>query len=136
MGTITLDEALGKALFEALAPHFVAEEGEAVVKVAGEGNWTRSDLVRLKREVTPYKGAMGLLDLTARRADQEVRYTEVKGDLGLPDMQIRSDLGAMTKITTIMFGSRRWPVRNWQASDGIMTYMMPGEIAEWWRSLD
>lgn len=129
--TIELDDVAAKALYEALAPHFEGSP-EEVVKVAGQGDWTKSELKRFKAEVAPYKGAVGMLNLTARRAGQEVRYGEVLKDAGVPDRQARSDLGAMTKITTIMFGERRWPVRNWQASDGIMTYVMPDEIAKWW----
>ena len=128
---IEIPDNVAKALYEALVPQFQVDPGE-VVKVPGEGDWTKAELERFKAEVKPYKGAMGMLQLTARRAGQEVRYPEVVTDAGVPERQVRSDLGAMTKITTIMFGSRRWPVRNWQASDGIMTYVMPDEIAKWW----
>lgn len=134
MKTLQLEDTVAKALWEALYPHYSdSNGGEVSIKVPGQGDWTKAELRRFQAEVKPYKGAMAMLYLTAERKDEEVRYFEVVERAGVPERQVRSDLGAMTKISTIMFGQRKWPVRAWQASDdGIMTYVMPAEIADWW----
>ena len=47
------------------------------------------------------------------------------------DTQIRSKLGAISKVARKLFGNKVWPVRRRQGSEGVMRYFMPEGIAEW-----
>lgn len=129
---IELDEGTAKALFKALSAQ-LSEQSAEVVKVPGQGDWTQEMIEQLREEIAPYSGAVALLDLAASRPDEEVRYFELRASAPkLSDRQVRSDLGAMTKAARRIFGYKGWPLRAWQAGDGVMTYVMPARIAEWW----
>jgi hypothetical protein len=127
--------ALRKALPLLQRPvgEMIPSTGEAVY-VPNQGDWTQEMVVRLRKELT-YPAARTMLDLTAERPDQEVKFTEVVAKSGLPPRQVAAELGAMSKLSRKLFNGRKiWPVRWWQdASDNITRYVMQRGIAEWWR---
>lgn len=113
---------------------YLKNEGEAeTVVVPHQGEWTREMLERLRHHLAAYPAAMALLDLAAENADQTIRYPSVVERAGIAERQVRAELGAMTKLSSKLFGRKTWPLRAWQApGDGVMSYTMPRKIAEWW----
>lgn len=107
-------------------------EAETVV-VANQGEWTRDMLERLRRPLAAYPAAVALLDLAAENPDQAVFYPGVVERAAIPERQVRAELGAMSKLSSRLFGRKTWPLRAWQGSgEGVMSYVMPRKIAEWW----
>ncbi|MEX0754705.1 MAG: hypothetical protein WD556_06240 [Actinomycetota bacterium] len=134
--TIAIPAGLAERLVE-LADEvrpYLKNGGEAeTVAVANQGEWTREMVERLRRPLAAYPAAVALLDLAAENPDKTVRYPSVVDRAGIPERQVRAELGAMTKLSSRLFGRKTWPMRAWQApGDGVMSYQMPGKIAEWW----
>jgi len=77
-----------------------------------------------------YAGAIAVGDAAAAAAGVPVLIHEIATS---PEnkKQISSDLGAMTKAAVRLFGRKAWPFRALDSNAG-MTYLMQGEIAEWW----
>lgn len=103
--------------------------------VPGQGDWTKPMLGRLAVGVAPYPAALALLDLAAAHPDVWVNYTQVVDSAGVDRVQVRSELGALTKIAKQLFGTRIWPLRARQARGKETSYMMPAQIAAWWLEL-
>ena len=97
-----------------------------------QGSWTATMLEQFRREIYPYPAAVELLQFAAENADQEVNYREFLQQSSWTDTQVRSELGAISKVARRLFGKKVWPVRTRQGSDGVMRYFMPVGIAEWW----
>ncbi|MEX1100873.1 MAG: hypothetical protein WD739_11600 [Actinomycetota bacterium] len=120
-------------LAEELRPYLKNGAEVETVVVPKQGEWTRDMVERLRRPVSAYPAAVALLDLAAENADQVVKFPGVVERAGIDERQVRSDLGAMTKLTNKLFGRGTWPLRAWQAGgDGVMSYTMPRAIADWW----
>jgi hypothetical protein len=134
--SIAIPASLASRLVE-LADEFrpyLKNEAEAeTVVVANQGEWTREMIERLRRPLAAYPAAVALLDLAAENPDQTIRYPSVVDRAGIPERQVRAELGAMTKLSSRLFGRKTWPLRAWQApGDGVMSYVMPSKIADWW----
>lgn len=97
-----------------------------------QGSWTASMVEQFRREIYPYPAAVELLQFAAENAGQEVGYRDFLQQSGRTDVQVRSELGAISKVARKLFGAKVWPVRTRQGSDGVMRYFMPDGIAEWW----
>ena len=97
-----------------------------------QGAWTEGKLAEFKREIYPYPAAVRLLDYAAENAGTEVNYRDFLQRSALTDTQVRSELGAISKVSRKLFGKKVWPVRTRQGSDGVMRYFMPEGVAEWW----
>ena len=99
-----------------------------------QGSWTAAMLQQFRREIYPYPAAVALLQYAAENAGSEVNYREFLSTSSRTDTQVRSELGAVSKVARKLFGNKVWPVRTRQGSDGVMRYFMPEGIAEWWMS--
>lgn len=97
-----------------------------------QGSWTESMLEQFRREIYPYPAAVELLEFAAMNAGTEVNYREFLQQSSWSDTQVRSELGAISKVARKLFGNKVWPVRTRQGSDGAMRYFMPEGIADWW----
>ena len=97
-----------------------------------QGSWTPSMLEQFRREIYPYPAAVELLQFAASNAGSEVNYRDFLAASSATDTQVRSELGAISKVARKLFGKKVWPVRTRQGSDGVMRYFMPEGIAEWW----
>ena len=97
-----------------------------------QGSWTASMVEQFRREIYPYSAAVELLQYAAENAGSEVAYRKFLQQSSRTDVQVRSELGAISKVARKLFGAKVWPVRTRQGSDGIMRYFMPEGIAEWW----
>jgi hypothetical protein len=103
-----------------------------VVAVPGNGEWTR-DMVRQLKDSLHYPGPRAMLDMTAERPGEPVRFAEVLERSGRSAKQVAAELGAMSKLARRLFdGQKVWPVTWSQASDG-SRYVMKSRIAAWWR---
>ena len=106
--------------------------GHSVYVDHRQGSWTEGMLERFRREIYPYPAAVELLQFTADNAGIEVNYRDFLQRSSCTDAQIRSELGAISKVARKLFGHKVWPVRTRQGTDGVMRYYMPKGIAEWW----
>ena len=101
-----------------------------------QGSWTPVMLQQFRREIYPYPAAVELLQFAAANAGSEISYRDFLYQSSWTDVQVRSELGAISKVARKLFGAKVWPVRTRQGSDGVMRYFMPEGIAEWWMRED
>ena len=106
--------------------------GDAVYIDYRQGSWTEQMLEQFRREIYPYPAAVELLQFAAENAALEVSYRDFLQQSSWTDVQVRTELGAISKVARKLFGNKVWPVRTRQGSDGVMRYFMPEGIAEWW----
>ena len=97
-----------------------------------QGAWTSAMIEQFRREIYPYPAAVELLQFAAERAGMEVSYRDFLQRSTWSDTQVRSELGAISKVARKIFGKKIWPIRTRQGSDGVMRYLMPQGIGEWW----
>jgi len=129
-----IQEVLRKILELAreIEPYIQDQAADSIYIDVRQGSWTRSMLEQFRREISPYDGAVELLRYAADNAGTEVNFREFLSQSALTDRQVRSELGAISKVARKLFGRKSWPVRTRQGSDGVMRYFMPESIAEWW----
>lgn len=119
-------------LAKEIEPYVQDPDSDGVYIDYKQGSWTPAMLERLRREIYPYPAAVELLQFAAENAGREVSYRDYLQQSSWTDSQVRSDLGAVSKVARKLFGKKVWPVRTRQGSDGVMQYFMPHGIAEWW----
>ncbi len=115
-----------------IEPYVADRSGDTVYIDYRQGSWTEAMLGRFRREIRLYPAAVGLLQFAADNAGVEVNYREFLQQSSWTDTQVRSELGAISKVARKLFGRKVWPVATRQGSDGVMRYFMPTGIAEWW----
>lgn len=114
-------------------PYLQEQAEDSVYIDYRQGAWTPSMLQQFRREIYPYPAAVELLQFAAENAGTEVNYRDFLAVSSATDTQVRSELGAISKVARKLFGKKVWPVRTRQGSDGVMRYFMPEGIAEWWK---
>jgi hypothetical protein len=121
----------------AIARTPVGEASEAI-EVEGQGPWDLEMIVKLKRTIH-LSAARALLDAVASASPQEVSMRAVARDKDLEPNRLRAQMGALSKLTTKLFGRRTWPisVRYGDEPDasGVASYRMDRQIADWWTNL-
>lgn len=115
-----------------IEPYLQDEDDESIYIDYRQGSWTEAMLQQFRREIYPYPAAVELLNFAADNAGTEVDYRAFVERSNWSDVQVRSELGAISKVARRLFGKKVWPVRTRQGSDGVMRYFMPRGIAEWW----
>ncbi len=115
-----------------IEPYLQDHSAESIYIDYRQGSWTASMLEQFRREIYIYPAAMELLQYAADNAGVEVNYREFLAHSSSTDTQVRSELGAISKVSRKLFGNKVWPVRTRQGKDGVMRYYMPEGIAEWW----
>ena len=129
-----LQELLGRfvQLAREVEPYLQSVAGESIYIDLRQGSWTAAMLEQFRRDIYHYPAALGLLQYAADHAGQEVNYRDFVTQSSWTDTQVRSELGAISKVARKLFGKKVWPMRTRQGSDGVMRYVMPVGIAEWW----
>ena len=115
-----------------IEPYIEDHSADSIYIDYRQGSWTQPMLEQFRREIYPYPAAVELLGYAAANAGSEVDYRGFLQQSSWTDTQVRSELGAISKVARKLFGSKVWPVRTRQGSDGVMRYSMPEGIAEWW----
>lgn len=115
-----------------IEPYIQEQDDDSVYIDYRQGSWTAAMLEQFRREIYPYPAAVELLQFAAEHAGTEVNYRDFIDQSSWSDVQVRSELGAISKVARKLFGNKVWPVRTRQGSDGVMRYFMPQGIAEWW----
>ena len=115
-----------------IEPYLQVDAGDSVYIDYRQGSWTTAMLEQFRREIYPYPAAVELLQFAAEHAGLEVSYRDFLQQSSWTDVQVRTELGAISKVARKIFGKKVWPVRTRQGSDGVMRYFMPEGIAEWW----
>jgi hypothetical protein len=82
-----------------------------------------------------WEGATTLFEMAAERPDETLAYDDVVARADMPEIQVRNELAAVSRLTKRHFEEKKWPVEVWQdRATGKMQYRMPPIVAEWWRS--
>ena len=113
-------------------PYVQDHAGDSIYIDYRQGSWTAAMLEQFRREIYPYPAAVELMQFAAENAGLEVNFRDFLKQSSWTDTQVRSELGAISKVARKLFGNKVWPVRTRQGSDGVMRYFMPKGIAEWW----
>lgn len=116
------------------ARELIAGDAE-VVFIPRQGEWSRRMVTRLKPRIRHWAGATTLFEMAAERPDEIIDYEDVVVRANMPEVQVRNELAAMSRLTSREFGEKMWPLEVWQnRASGKMQYRMPPTVAEWWRS--
>jgi hypothetical protein len=105
-------------------------EGEAVY-VQDQGWWT-PDMIRRLHERLTYPGVRALITMMAEQAPRELTLAEVEAATTTKVVQLRAELGALTKLVKKVFNERLWPFTVRWGSGGVANYWMDETIARWW----
>lgn len=106
-----------------------------VVFIPRQGEWSRRMVRWLKPRISHWAGATSLFEMAAERPDEVIDYEEVVVRANVPEIQVRNELAAVSRLTSREFGEKMWPLEVWQnRATGKMQYRMPPTVAEWWRS--
>ncbi|MDP9225956.1 MAG: hypothetical protein M3P18_19390 [Actinomycetota bacterium] len=108
---------------------------EQVVFIPRQGEWSRRMVAWLKPRITHWGGATTLFEMAAARPEEIIAYEDVVLGANMPEIQVRNELAAVSRLTSREFGDKKWPLEVWQdRATGKMQYRMPPIVAEWWRS--
>jgi hypothetical protein len=102
------------------------------VVVPGQGSWTQPMVARLLDQL-PYDGVLALFDMCADRAGQWVPKADAEQAHDIAPVQLRNELGALSKATKRIFGTLNWPVE-YKTEKAVYYYRMDPKIADWWTS--
>ena len=105
----------------------VADES---VMVQGQGVWDR-DMVNRLVDTVAYEAVLALIDRCASQAGHWVPKSEVEEAQGFTAIQLRNELGALSKKTIKLFGEAIWPME-WKKERGAYHYRMDKAVAQWW----
>lgn len=100
------------------------------VHVPNQGPWTQQMVTQLADSMS-YRAVLGLLDLCATRANQWVPKSEGEAATGVSAIQLRNELGALSKKTRKLYGEATWPME-WKKERGEYSYRLHPTIAQWW----
>lgn len=106
--------------------------GGAAVVVTGQGDWTDRMVLQAAAAVQTYRGAAKLLEMVAKSAPKAVGFTAACEAEGLEAKQLRAELGALSKLTSRLFGRKSWPMSVRYNGQGEAQYSMDPQVAEWW----
>src|SRR5688500_7347151 len=81
-----------------IEPYLQDPQSDSVYIDIRQGSWTQVMLNQFRREIAPYPAAVALLQFAAEHAGREVRYREFLGESSWTDTQVRTELGAMSKV--------------------------------------
>jgi hypothetical protein len=108
---------------------------EQVVFIPRQGEWSRRMVAWLKPRIMHWGGASTLFEMASERIDQIISYDDVVARANMPEIQVRNELAAVSRLTSRQFGEKKWPLEVWQdRATGKMQYRMPPIVGEWWRS--
>ena len=125
-------EALARSMRDGAPPSQKAGAGtEDTVEVKGQGSWTKAMVAILEADLE-YPATRALFDMAAERAPRPVSFTEAAGKAGVEVKQLRAELGALSKITKRLFGTKTWPVSVKYGDAGDASYSMDQRLAKWW----
>jgi len=115
-------------------------DGSDAMEVPRQGRWTKAPLSQLWDKVRHLPGIVALFAETAAHPGEAVTFSAVTAHSGLSSMQQRNEHARMSRVTAEIFGTKRWPIENWQGPAGPtghseMLYRMDPAIAEWWKDL-
>jgi hypothetical protein len=108
---------------------------EKVIFIPRQGEWSRRMVAWLKPRIMHWEGATTLFEMAAERPDETIAYEDVVARANMPEIQVRNELAAVSRLTKRHFGEKKWPLEVWQdRATGKMQYRMPPIVVEWWRS--
>lgn len=100
------------------------------VHVPDQGPWTQQMVTQLADSVS-YRAVLGLLDHCATRANEWVPKSEGEAVTGVSAIQLRNELGALSKKTRKLYGEPTWPME-YKKERGEYFYRVHPTVADWW----
>ncbi|RAG86171.1 hypothetical protein DN069_07770 [Streptacidiphilus pinicola] len=138
VGALADAEALQRKLTDLLAS--IDGTGE-LVAVPRQGEWTKEQVELLWTQAKHLDGVRALFELTASTPGETITYAQLLARSGLDEGQQRTEHARLSRISTQLFGEKRWPIENWQGTlnqktgKEEMVYRMDPTIAKWWTEL-
>lgn len=112
-------------------PTGVEPRAETSVAVPGQpGEWTEQMVHTLADELS-YPGVVALMDRCANSAGEWVNKADVEEAEAISPIQLRNELGALSKLTRRLFDRVTWPMQ-WRKDRGKYHYRMDPVVADWW----
>lgn len=114
-------------------------EGTDAINIPRQGRWTETMFVQLWERVSHLPGVRALFELTGSSPGTAFTFTEVLDRSGLDERQQGNEHARMSRVSSELFGSKRWPIENWQGTPTSqggkdeMRYRMPTTVGTWWR---
>jgi hypothetical protein len=100
------------------------------VTVPGQGEWNMGMISDLADNL-PYTGVIALLDRCANSPGSWIIKSDVEDALEISAVQLRNELGALSKLTKRLFGRITWPMQ-YKKEQGSYYYRMDDTAARWW----
>ena len=97
-----------------IEPFVQQHAGDSIYIDYRQGSWTPAMVEQFRREIYPYPSAVELLQFAAENAGREVNFRDFIQQTSWPDSQVRSELGAISKVARKLFGKKVWPLRTRQ----------------------
>jgi hypothetical protein len=101
-----------------------------MVRVPGQGEWGEAMVAELA-DAIPYTGVLALFDRCAREKGEWIIKSEVEEAMGISPIQLRNELGALSKLAKRTFGRVTWPVQ-YKKEQGRYFYRMDAPVTDWW----
>lgn len=114
-------------------------EGADAINIPRQGRWTETMFVQLWERVSHLEGVRTLFELTGSQPGSAITFTDLINASGLDEQQQRNEHARMSRISAELFGSKVWPIENWQGQPTTrggreeMRYRMPMAAGRWWR---
>lgn len=123
--------ALVEQVVTLIAAHGSLASSEDYVDIPEQGRWT-AEMVEALAEAMHYPLAEQLITECAARPGEWVDKKAVDNDDHDTAIQLRNELGAMSKAAKRLFGKKMWPLE-WRRARQRYEYRMPEETARWWQ---
>lgn len=112
------------------APPLPEDAEEDRTEVNGEV-WTRSQVQGIAEDL-PYPTLARFLDHLAAYPGVWQVKRQIEAQLGLDAVQLRNELGALTKVYLSATGHAHWPF-DFRKTNGLFSYRMSDPVSGWWR---
>jgi hypothetical protein len=100
--------------------------------------WPIGDLTeRMVEQLADELSYPGVAALSARCAGSPREWmvnSAIEDAEGISPIQLRNELGALSKLTRRLVGEVTWPVQ-WKKEQGKYRYRMDAQVAQWWRQV-
>jgi hypothetical protein len=115
-------------------------DGADAVEVPRQGRWTKAAVQQLWDGSKHLPGVVALFEELAAHPGEDVSLDAVRERSGLDEKQQRNEHARMSRVSTSLFGAKRWPFRAWQGpaiagGKAGMVYRMDVTVAQWWTEI-
>ena len=92
--------------------------------------WTQAMIIKLADRAS-YEAVLVLLDRCSQAPGAWITKADIEEEAGVSPIQLRNELGALTKLINREFEPDDWPFE-YKKDRGIWYYRMNDPVAQWW----